>query len=287
MIKVSLFASSIRPHLYEYFFKSLEGTSVEYEVVFAGNSDLDILKNFVHNFYLDQQENTYHWSYPLLDYYNCKYIKTANIKPAQCYEITRRNCVGEVVIWVADDCEFPNDVIGKAYRFYKEKCGYKDIVSIQSRENYGIWQMCDITHHKFFSASAGAPKMAPLGMINREYFQELGGIDRRFISGQWDNELLMRVYKDGGNLHHFSDAYIELDHINKHDPKFGISAERPFGQGYAHDRRVLEGAWGQRGQMKYSEFPNFTRYDEGFEPYESETILTKSESFNIERLFSD
>ena len=35
--QVSLIASAVRPKLWEAFFKSLDGTSVEYEVVFAGN----------------------------------------------------------------------------------------------------------------------------------------------------------------------------------------------------------------------------------------------------------
>ena len=39
--QVSLIASAVRPKLWESFFKSLEGTSVEYEVVFVGNSTPD------------------------------------------------------------------------------------------------------------------------------------------------------------------------------------------------------------------------------------------------------
>lgn len=260
-IKVSLIASSIRPHLYESLFKSLEGTTVEYEVVFGG-------PNFPEDKYL-----------PALKH-NFRYIKTANIKPSQVYEVCRRNATGETLIWVADDCEFPDDVLGKAYRFYKANCTHKDVVCIQTRENYGHWQVCDITQHKFFAASAKAPKMAPIGMISREYFQELGGIDRRFVSGQWDNDLLIRVYNDGGKLHHFSEATIDLDHLNKHDPKYGISAERPFGQFYAHDRKILEGSWGRRGQMKYDIIP-YERYDSGFEPYtfDDNKIMTESENY--------
>ncbi len=254
-ISVSLFASSIRPHLCEDLFKSLEGTTVGYEVVFAGNTPGPFMSDW-----------------PL------KYIITGSIKPAQCYEVARRECKGEVVIWVADDCEFPNDVIGKAYRFYKENCSRKDVVCLQTKEHYDTWQTCDITCHKFFAASDSAPKMAPIGMINREYFQELGGIDRRFVSGQWDNDLMMRVYGDGGKLFHFSEESIEIDHAAKHDPKYGFSDKRPFAQFYVHDRRILEGAWGQRRQMKYSEFPNFTRFDEGFEPYENKDLLTVSQS---------
>ena len=45
--------------------------------------------------------------------------------------------------------------------------------------------------------------MAPIGMMNRKYFQELGGIDRRFICGQWDNDLMIRIYNDGGGLKYF------------------------------------------------------------------------------------
>ena len=87
--KISLFASSIRPHLWGSFLKSLEGTTVECEIVFAGplenKSDIQILSSL-------------------------KYIQTKNIKPAQCYEVARRHCTGELVCWIADDCEFPDNV---------------------------------------------------------------------------------------------------------------------------------------------------------------------------------
>ncbi len=216
---------------------------------------------------------------------NFKYIRTANIKPAQCYEVARRACTGELIMWIADDCEFPDDVIGKAYQFYKENCTYKDVLCMRTRENYNGWQECDNTQHRFFACSANAPKMAPIGMMNRKYFQVLGGIDRRYICGQWDNDLMIRIYNDGGGLKYFGDGIIELDHKNKHDPKFGISDKRPFGQGYIHDRRILEGSWGRQGQMKY-EIP-YQRFDEGFEPYEDKDILVKSQSYNIKELWND
>lgn len=37
-MQVSLFASAVRPKLWPALFKSLEGTSVKYEVIFAGNN---------------------------------------------------------------------------------------------------------------------------------------------------------------------------------------------------------------------------------------------------------
>ena len=267
MPQVSLFASSIRPNLWEMFFKSLEGTSVDVEVIFSGNLEAAL-------------------SYELPKNVSFKYIKTANIKPAQCYEVAARACTGELICWVADDCEFPNDVIGKAYRFYKEKCGRKDIVCIKSREHYGMtWHECGAKRHFFDNVNRWAPKMAPLGLMSREYYHALGGADRRYICGQWDNDLVMRLYNDGGLLYMFEDAYIELDHEGKHDPEFGTRGDRPFGKGYAHDRKILESAWRKNGIM-IGPAP-FRRFDSGFEPYNNEGITTKSQSFNMKELFND
>jgi len=269
MPKISLIASSIRPHLYEAMFKSLEGTSVKFEIVFAGNKPMNFL-----NHINDRKIPSYF-----------KYITTADIKPAQCYEVARRAATGELVLWMADDCEFPDDVLGKAYRFYKENCGYKDIVSIQSKEHYDKWYLCDFEAHHFDGVDKSTPKMAPLGLMNRKYMDELGGPDRRFICGQWDNELVMRLYNDGGNLFQFDGASIELDHKNKHDQAFGISAERPFGQGYAHDRRILEGAWMKDKEMLPG--PPYQRFDDGFEPYEEKDLLTVSQSYTMPEFWKD
>jgi hypothetical protein len=265
-MQVSLFASSIRSNLWPELFNSLDGNTIDLEVVFTGNLD----------------EKGFWDAKRKIDF---KYIKTGNIKPAQAYEAARRACTGELICWIADDCEFKDDVIGKAYRFWKANCARKDVICIRTRENYGTWRDCDNTCHHFFSNCPEAPKMAPIGMMNREYFNELGGIDRRFISGQWDNELMMRVYNDGGRMFYFGDAYVELDHARKHDQKFGVSMERPFAKAYLHDRKILEAAWGQRGQMKYK-MP-YLRFDNGFEPYEDKDLLTKSQSFNLENIFND
>ena len=70
-MQVSLFASAVRPKIWPEFFKSLEGTSVDYEVVFAGNT---------RGIFRDS---------PSLLKYLFKYIQTEDIKPAQCYEIAR------------------------------------------------------------------------------------------------------------------------------------------------------------------------------------------------------
>lgn len=271
MIKVSLFASSVRPQLYESFFKSLEGTSVEYEVVFAGHIDTT-------------DDHSIHYTdlcvWKVDD--ELKYIKTENIKPSQCYEIARRHCQGEVVVWVADDCEFPNDVIGKAYRYWKEQGNEKLILSIQTKEN-GLGQKemvaIDMNVHRLFGGQKSTPLMAPLGMMSLEYLEQLGGIDRRYICGQYENDIVMRVYADKGTVEIFGDenCAIEIDHLGKCGGRNGFY-NRPFGQGYPNDRKVLETSWVKdHGAMR-------NRQDK-FEPFEDVDLLTKSQSNNLPELW--
>lgn len=264
MIKVSLFASSVRPQLYESFFKSLEGTSVEYEVVFAGDKPTGKLDTHDYDESFEPR-NYYNREYP-----NLVYIETSNIKPAQCYEIARRHCTGEVVVWVADDCEFGNDVIGKAYRYWKEQNNKKLILSIQTKEAdaaLGNLQLCNMRLHSFFGGRTNTPLMAPLGLMSREYLEELGGLDRRYVCGQYENDIVMRVCADGGQVIVFGDekTNIEIDHKGKH------GFQRPFATGYNKDREVLESSWSRNGQVTTK------RYDE-FEPYEDKDLLTKSQS---------
>ncbi len=267
-VKLSLFASAIRPHIWHSFLESVRNSSEVVEIVFGGPLSPEAVLPFL-------------TKYPFL-----KYVYTKDIKPVQIYESCRRVCTGELISWTADDAEFPNDVLGKEYRYFKEHCGRKDILSVQTRENYGEWRMCDIKAHRFFGDDPNAPKMAPMGVMDREYFQELGGIDRRYICGQWDNSLVMSIYNAGGKMVHFSDAWIDLDHWNKHDLRWRISAERPFGKGYNHDRKILEGTWGKKGQMRYDVFP-YQRYDSGFEPFENTDLLTKSQSFTMKDVWHD
>lgn len=259
--KVSLFASSVRPQLYNSFFKSLKGTSVEYEVVFAGNSDV-----------LCRGDKVF------------TYIQTGNIKPAQCYEIARRNCLGECVVWVADDCEFPNDVIGKAYNYWKSKNNEKLILSIQTKETgYGVpkGRLFNMNVHRFFGGKSDTPLMAPLALMSREYLNKLGGIDRRYTCGQYENDLVMRANADGGVVEIFGgeDAYIDIDHMGK-SLLLGESKterdflNRPFAKGYQKDREVLESSWTVNKRIVLN------RTDK-FEPFEDKDILTKSQSNNL------
>ena len=216
-----------------------------------------------------------------------KYIHTGNIKPAQCYEIARRNATGELVCWVADDCEFANDVIGKAYNFWKERNNEKLILSIQTKEsgyNLPNGALFDMRIHRFFGGANSTPLMAPLGMISRAFLNHLGGIDRRYISGQYENDIVMRAYQEGGTVKIFGDAtcFIDIDHLGKSFITGESKTEndflkRPFAEGYPNDRKVLESSWSDSLLHMKKE-----RADK-FEPFEDKDILIKSQSNNISR----
>jgi hypothetical protein len=282
-VDVSLFASSNRPDLYASFFKSLKGTSVKYEIVFAGNN---MKKGQI---WRSGLVNIFDGKYHYIDHPEFTYIETENIKPSQCYEIARRACNGETVIWVADDCEFPNDVIGKAYKYWKEQNDEKLILSIQTKEtgyNLPIGKFFDMKNHSFFGFRPETPLMAPLGFMSRKFLDELGGFDRRFICGQYENQCVMMALQAGGKISVFGDkdCYIDIDHIGKslligESKREQDFLNRPFAKGYHLDRKVLETSW-----VLLDKTISKTMLDK-FEPYESKDILVKSQSNNIKEIW--
>jgi hypothetical protein len=303
--KVSLFASAIRTQLWPALFKSLEGTNVEYEVVFAGNNE-----DYFEGINKYKSSHTYSKIDKLLLYREIyigyssrlRFIHTRNIKPAQCYEIARRNCTGEVVVWIADDCEFVGDVIGKAYTYWKSQNNEKLILSLQTKESgYGCkdGKLYPMKEHTFYSMMPETSLMAPIAMISRKFINEIGGFDRRFICGQYENMCIKMAYERGAKVEIFGDenCYVDIDHLAK-SIAIGESTdeesfkERPFAKGYHLDRQVLENSW-----TTFDPIDAFKRLDAGerpislrrvskvqldkFEPYSDPISLTKSEGNNI------
>lgn len=267
---VSIFASAVRPKLWPALFNSLDGTLCEYEVVFAGNVQ------------------------PTIDSLNPKlnWIQTGNTKPAQCYEVARRSCTGEVVVWFADDAEAPNNVIDKAYIYWSEQKNEKLILSIQTKEsgyNLPVGQLFDMNVHRFYAGCNQFPLMAPLALMSRKFLNDLGGFDRRYVCGQYENDVVMRAYLAGGSVEIFGgpDCYIDLDHLGK-SLAIGESKveadflNRPFAKGYGIDREVLQSSWEFRGKENGQlEF----RLAKPFEPYEDVDLLTKSQGNNLPEMW--
>jgi hypothetical protein len=214
-MKISLIASSVRCWLWDEFFASLVNNS-DYEVVFAGNL------------------STYHVRPYLVKYPMLKYIHTQDcICPTQCYEIARRFSQGELIMWVADDCEFSDKLLDNVYDFHKT-LPPKSLISIKTVENS---QNTDLDEHRFFGFNRESSLMAPLGVISNEYLNKLGGFDRRYSCGQYENDVAMRVYEDSGQVIKYEEGRVYIEHLKKH------GKGTKFWKGYEGDRQILEDTW--------------------------------------------
>ena len=226
-IQVSLVASANRTLHWAPIFASLNHNKINYELIFIGNNPPEFItpKNFI-------------W-------------QKAAVKPAQCYEIGFRIAKGECIMWTADDAFYTfkdnKDNIDRAYNAYKEaEKKYNDnktVIAFRPIENGGdVWGF-----HHFFGGWQHTPVMAPFGLMNRELLRQLGGYDRRFISGQSENDLVMRVYEIGGRVEICMNAFVHVRHSLIH-PKPNL-----FREYYDSDRVFLENCWVIGGYGAYKD----------------------------------
>lgn len=271
-IDVSIFASSVRPHLWDDAFKNLSTNKCSYEVVFSGDLEEDIVK-------------------PYLDKYSfLKYIHTARIKPAQNYYVAWKNCSGVYCLWTADDAEYSDGLLDKCIEYHSSLKNFRAILSLKTNED---GKNNDLDDHRFFGNNKNTPLMAPIAFLNTKLVEVLGGFDRRIVAGQWENDFCMRNYSSGGITVKFEDVCVFIEHIKKH----GKSTK--FWTAYDHDRMILENTWCIGGYapaekimtvFDQSRKPPFWNYIPvinrevskkpllPFEPYEDKDLLTKSQS---------
>ena len=239
-VKVSLVASANRVEYWDRLYNSLKGNTVEWEVVFVGDRKP-----------LHEMPSNFKWIH-------------ATCKPAQCYQIGFWAAQGETVAWTADDTNYnepslncPNCLDIAYNHWVKMDNQYnndkKSIIAMNPCEDGGFPQL---RFHRFFGGWLHTPTMAPFGLIHREYFvNKLGGYDRRFVSGQSENDVVMRVYEDGGRLEVDLDAKLYVHHRQVHyrDPHTGRE-DNKFRKWYNTDREVLEQAWVVGGHGFYEQY---------------------------------
>ena len=235
-IKISICASAARPKDWMETYNSLTKNEIEWELIYVGPNkpDFDLPSNF-----------TYIYS---------------NTKPAQCYEIAFRQAKGELLTWTADDAIYPPNAMDDVYKFFKSFNNQKLVVAFRTVEDGK-----DITEgHRLRGRDPGAPRMAPFGVMNTEYFHKLGGYDRRFICGQSENDVVMRVYEDGGRLE-IAPVPVLVHHQKSH-------SDTVFRSGYfSDDRKVLEEAWIKDRIIQSKRLIKF-------EPFSDENIISETQS---------
>jgi len=168
----------------------------------------------------------------------------SNVKPAQCCEAARRRCTGDILTWTADDAEYPAGILDDIAEIFKVNKG-KILVASSTVEND---KLCPWDSFILFDGTPGSPVMAPFGFIRKSDMDKLDGWDQRYIGGQYENDFLLRFYRDGGKLLGYSARPIIVDHYNKH-----TNHHSDFSNFYKHGREVLENTWRVGGYKQHSD----------------------------------
>lgn len=225
---VSLFASANRPQWWMRIYDSLKSNKCKWEIVFVG----DVEPKF-------KLPENFRWYY-------------CSAKPSQCYAAASYFTKGRLIGYCADDATYHEKALDWIVSAHT-RLGKKTILTQLTIENGK-----DVTdEHYFFRNCPDTPQMAPMAFYNREWFWELGGLDRNFCAGQYENDLVMRAYQDGGKVRLVPTSKVYLNHeechgglINKIKYRLGKNS---FRSGYQIDRRYLEECWLDCGYGTYNE----------------------------------
>ena len=228
-MKVSFFASAIKSYNWEKVLKSLK-SDFPYEVVFCSFFDKGILGDLLQG---------YPEKYPEL-----KYISVENLKIAQCYEIARRNCTGELICWIDDDHTFSEGFAEKVYNYWKSLNDPKAIVTTNYVEKDSDETIDD---YRFYGRNMNTPQMPMCGIMSREYLDKLGGLDSRYIKGRWNCDIAMRALADGGKVYICRDATVHMDSSNKN------GKYNNFWSGWNEDSEQVENSWVIGGYERFSD----------------------------------
>ena len=207
--EISIYGSAHRPQNWMDLYRSIGDNNVSFEVIFVGpnNPDFELPSNF-------------------------KFIKSYT-KPAQCVEIASRNTTAELIMHMADDCEFrtkrPLDMLYNSYKSYNND---KLILSCRYMRN---GRRSPRSAHRFFGGDNSSPVMPLSGLMSRKLYRDIGGIDRNFIAVMFDLDIAMRVLALGGEVI-LSDVYVD-------ELKSKGAGSNLCGEFWSHDRQLLENLW--------------------------------------------
>ena len=237
---VSIVASANRVKWWERFYNSLAKNACDWEVIFVG----DIKPEFT-----------------LPD--NFKWIQ-ATVKPCQCYQIGFWASKGQVIHWSADDasygnnatlCDTPLDLAFNKWKDIESKHGNdgKTVIAMNPCEDGGYPQA---KFHRFFGGCLWSPVMAPFGLIPRHYLVDEGqGYSKSCVSGQAENDVVMRILAEGGRVEMCLESKLYVHHRQCHprNPHTGKEANQ-FRKWYPADRKAIEEAWVLEGYGSYEKF---------------------------------
>ena len=229
---ISLYGTAINIDMWQRFYASIGENKATFEVIFAGPNDP---------------------AFTLPD--NFRHIKT-NVKPTQCIEIAARQANADLIMQVPDDVVFTEEhPLDKLYEAYMHHNNTKLILSCRFVSN---GKDMSRTMHRFFVNDSTSPIVALSGLMSRQLYTEIGGIDRNFIAVMFCIDIVMRIYALGGTV------VLSDIHLNEYHTK-GLYQEF-----YKYDRALLESLWSLNGKCHFNR-------TQPFEPFSDENILIESQ----------
>jgi len=230
---ISIYGSAYRVEKWMALYQSIGTNKISFEIVFAG-----------------PREPTY----PLPK--NFKFIKT-DVKPAQCLEIAARETQADLIMQLADDVCFQGSK--PLDRLYAEFVAAKNSKLILSCRYMRAGVDVSQKEHRFFVTDQASPIMPLSGLMERQLYRGVGGIDRNFIAVFWDLDIAMRVYSIGGEVQ------LSAVYLNEAEPGSGVCTE--CGE---QDRSLVDRLWSVNGKCIFSR-------SQGVEPFSNYRILEESQ----------
>jgi hypothetical protein len=273
---LSFFSSGIRTHKWDDLYRSLNKSSVSFELIMVGPKEPD---------------------YPLPK--NFHYIHS-NVKPAQCAEIAARNTTGELIMNTADDLIFSDNALNEMCSLYEKNASEGLIVSdrfTRRNKRYGDGygrpypSAFGDKMHRFLS-TVELPLVPLNSMMSKNFWNTIGGIDRRFTALFWDLDNAMRTLEAGGKIL-FADNAITEEVMEKpstirriinrilNKRKIGLYLE----YGISIDRPLLDSFWVSTEQENQEDIyavndqnvSILKKRKKPFLPFEDKNLLTISQ----------
>jgi hypothetical protein len=198
-IAISLFGSAVHPELWMRMYNSLSSNAIPFEIIFVGNNRP---------------------KFKLPD--NCHFIYS-EVKPPQCFEIGIRYATNDLIMPFVDDLVFSEHALDNLYKEFKKLNDDKVILSCRY-----VLEGKDIAEEvgHYWADDFNSPTMPLAGLMKREMWKQIGGVDRRFTAMFWDLDLAMRVYEIGGRVVLSKNVFAEEMHPQKGFSKFSKKIPR-------------------------------------------------------------
>lgn len=220
---ISLFCSANRPELWPRLYNSLLCNDISFELVFVG----DRLSGFT-------LPDNFHFIY-------------SEVKPSQCYEIACRCSCGEFIMAIADDLVFSKHALDILYQ--KSVNINNDRVIVSPRFSYGENNVFGDEKCRVWVGDDKTPLLPVAGLMKKQFWGHLGGIDQRFVALTWDIDIVYRAYEMGGSVIYCDQALVTELHIKEGDLKKGDYRSLYHEVGKSVDRVLLEWLWIRQGSL--------------------------------------